>query len=460
MDYSAGYFVVSCFPLLLASVLTPSDQWEPIRWFMKAIAGVGGSLLSCGNLSMQYATSVYGAPLTTVLALQASLTVVLGTCLNYMIEPARTPRPLLLAMGVLVFLAAIVLAAYAQVMYSRMKNDQIVVDDNEVQIKQITPKYSFGRPPLPPQVTHDKEAYKEESLPNYYCSSEDDNSIDGNSNIRNSSTHSQVMCNFICVENTLMGGLCNVNSVLVEETEKQTSYHGGSPWVGEDDGILEATDQSAMRSNTTSDHSCNPIISMDRSRLCSLEPKENGLVLALLGGICFGFFTPAFNIAVNDPFDWTDEISSFEEASRGSVLAVGRINMWFSLSFWITSVVGNTWLLKRQYFMKTQRVHSVATVLRNYLFDEGLLDRQLAFAAGVICALGNVLQFQGGQLVGWATSDLVQAYPLVSTFWDVLLFGEFRRVHVCSNLAMLLAGMYVAYLAGIVLVAKSSQPPS
>jgi hypothetical protein len=422
---------------------------------MKAIAGVGGSLLICGNLSMQYATSVYGAPLTTVLALQASLTVVLGTCLNYMIEPARTPRPHLLGMGVLVFLAAIVFAAYSQVLYTRMKNDQIDVDDNEIQIEQITPKYSCGRPP--PQVCLNKEAYKEESLPNYCCNS--DSSINGNTNIRNSKTHTQVMCNFICVENTLMGGLCDVDPVLAEEkTEKHTAYHGGSPWLGEDDGILEITDQSAVRPSI--DHSCSPIMSMDRSHLCSLEPKENGLVLALLGGLCFGFFSPAFNIAVNDPFDWTDEINNFEDASKGSVLAVGRINMWFSLSFWITSIIGNVWLLKRQYFMKTRRVHTVASVLRNYLCDEGLLDRQLAFAAGVICALGNILQFQGGQLVGWATSDLVQAYPLVSTLWDVLLFGEFRRVRVCSNLAMLLAGMYVAYLAGIVLVAKSSQPPS
>jgi cytochrome b subunit of formate dehydrogenase len=51
------------------------------------LAMVSGALLSVGNLSMQWATSVFGAPLTTVLAMQASLTVVIGTSISYVLEP-------------------------------------------------------------------------------------------------------------------------------------------------------------------------------------------------------------------------------------------------------------------------------------------------------------------------------------------------------------------------------------
>jgi hypothetical protein len=77
--------------------------------------------------------------------------------------------------------------------------------------------------------------------------------------------------------------------------------------------------------------------------------------------------------------------------------------------------------------------------------------------AGLVCATGNVLQFHGGQLVGYATADLVQAYPLVSTLLDMSWFGEFQSVEWCkSRLAFLLVAMYVAYLSGIGLLAMSS----
>jgi hypothetical protein len=52
-----------------------------------AVAMVGGALLSLGNLSFQWATAVYQASLTFVLAIQASMTIVLGTGINYALEP-------------------------------------------------------------------------------------------------------------------------------------------------------------------------------------------------------------------------------------------------------------------------------------------------------------------------------------------------------------------------------------
>jgi hypothetical protein len=41
--------------------------------------------------------------------------------------------------------------------------------------------------------------------------------------------------------------------------------------------------------------------------------------------------------------------------------------------------------------------------------------------------MANLLQFQGVNIVGFATADLVQAYPLLSTVWYATLFGEFRK---------------------------------
>lgn len=86
-----------------------------------ATAMLGGALLSCGSLSLQWAPAVYGAPLTTVLSIQASMAVVLGTSLNYLLEPSKTPRPHLLVAAVFVFLAAIAFATRAQILYGRLK---------------------------------------------------------------------------------------------------------------------------------------------------------------------------------------------------------------------------------------------------------------------------------------------------------------------------------------------------
>ena len=57
------------------------------------IAVLGGALLSLGNLTTQWSSTIYSTPLTTVLALQASMTVVLGTSLNYFLEPYKTKNP-------------------------------------------------------------------------------------------------------------------------------------------------------------------------------------------------------------------------------------------------------------------------------------------------------------------------------------------------------------------------------
>jgi len=88
-----------------------------------------------------------------------------------------------------------------------------------------------------------------------------------------------------------------------------------------------------------------------------------------------------------------------------------------------------------------------------YLTQETWSQRRLALLGGLICALGNLLQFQGGKLAGFATADLVQAFPLVATIWDVVMFSEFR--HANFKVCVLLMSMYAAYLLGIALLALS-----
>ena len=342
VDYSTAYFLVSSLPYLWTR---PSAS--PLTTPMIGVAMLGGSLLSAGNLSMQWATTVYRAPLTTVLALQASLTVFLGTSLNYCIEPHKTPHPQYLVVGVVVFWVAIFLATRAQLLHGRQQSRS----DRSVGVEMET---QYG--------SHHQQQDQDDSNTN--------------------------------------------NNSKVESWNTNTPY-----------------DPVSM-----SEHAFDP----------KDQHTTQGVLVAAAGGLCFGFFSPAFNIAVNDPFG---------NAATASPSRVVEANMWFSLAFWLASILGNTILLRAG-------DDSIFTIWKEYVQQSGLYQRRLALISGVVCAAGNILQFQGGQLVGYATADLVQAYPIVSIWWDMHLFGEFRQAS--HRLIGLLVGMYVAYLSGIVLLAKSS----
>uniref|UniRef100_A0A0A8YSK6 Ureide permease 2 n=1 Tax=Arundo donax TaxID=35708 RepID=A0A0A8YSK6_ARUDO len=91
--------------------------------------------------------------------------------------------------------------------------------------------------------------------------------------------------------------------------------------------------------------------------------------------------------------------------------------------------------------------------LAAYLRDgEG---RGLALMAGMVCGLGNAFTFMAGQAAGYAAADSVQALPLVSTFWGVVLFGEYRRSS--RRTYTLLGSMLLMFVVAMaVLMASSS----
>ena len=464
MDFATAYFLLSSLPLLLTMILgnRTSNQDEAAAaggsssnhvggrlWFglnndndmslgLMVVAMVGGSLLSVGNLSLQWATSMYGTSLAVTLAIQASLTVVLGTFINYALEPSKTNRPLWLVAGVLAFLLAIVLAALAQFWQaSYLQREQ-----------HLSPSSS-----LPPTTTH--TATKLELLPPPKRSKPTSSRNDASHGIQPSSS----------------------NDSTVSSSEDEWSLHqyhaalcGGDETQGEELCCNHQTQGGTPSTTTTT--ILEPTLSQNLSVLSAKEEErqeqqwrqtKKGMGVAIVGGLAFGFYSPAFNIAINDPFHWMDH-----EDDMDGALSVARTNIWFSLAFWITSMVGNVLLLHRDYHSSSALLpthlrcdmdsssSSFAFILWRYLTTESLADRQLAIMAGFVCAVGNVLQFQAGTMVGYAAADLVQAYPLVSTLWDVFLFQEFNHVDLCSKLGALLLAMYVAYLVGIALLAGSS----
>jgi len=158
-----------------------------------------------------------------------------------------------------------------------------------------------------------------------------------------------------------------------------------------------------------------------------------GLVVASCGGVAFGFFSPSFNIGVNDQFKWLPE---------GTVHLTGwTANFYFGVSFWFWAhVVG---------FARIGGSPSAA--LKAYVQDHD--KRALAVATGMVCCLGNTMQFLGGMAAGFATCDMVQAFPLVGILWGMLLFGEFRKAPL--SVKALLVGVYIVYIIAVALLALS-----
>jgi hypothetical protein len=393
LDYSFAYVLVSSIPYIVS--LFETDVSQQRKHPIIAVAMLGGSLLSFGNLSFQWATVVFGAPLTTVLSLQASLTVILGTSINYWIDPSLTSRPSMLFGGVVIFLVAISFATLAQTLYVQECDYAIwLVDDRftETELEEM------------------------------------------------------------------------------EQHEVRAPSFGG-----EDDGVVVAEQYNFAGASSERQWNVNSYQLYERSHINSLNPlpgpsqESNGdrkdahwaVVVAIAGGICFGFFSPAFNISVNDPFRWTTNNVDPDNSNANQDVLVVEANFWFSLAFCWTSVLGNGVLMWRQRLAIQGRMNcsDAIRLWTAYFCRDSWIDRQLAFTAGAVCALGNVLQFKGGQRVGYATSDIVQAYPLVSSLWDVYLFGEFRNVKLQSKVFWLLIGMHTAYLSGVFLLAGSSVVP-
>ncbi|KAK8458410.1 hypothetical protein SEVIR_3G374001v4 [Setaria viridis] len=163
-----------------------------------------------------------------------------------------------------------------------------------------------------------------------------------------------------------------------------------------------------------------------------------GLGIVFFSGVCLSLFSPAFNLATNDQWD----------ALPAGVphLAVYTAFFYFSISCFVINVVLNILLLYRP------MAGAPKSSFRAYIND--WKGRQWALLAGLIGGFGNGLQFMGGQAAGYAAADAVQALPLVSTFWGVVLFGEYRRSS--RRTYILLGFMLFMFITAVAVLMASS----
>ncbi|CAK9202239.1 unnamed protein product [Sphagnum jensenii] len=163
-----------------------------------------------------------------------------------------------------------------------------------------------------------------------------------------------------------------------------------------------------------------------------------GLAISVASGICFALFSPAFNLATND---------QWHRLKPGVPhLVVYTAFFYFSTMSFVWGITVNTVLLYRPLLGLPK------SSLKMYIND--WRGRQWALLAGLLCGLGNGFQFMGGQAAGYAAADAVQALPLVSTFWGVLIFKEYYRSS--RQTYILLAAMLIMFSLAVCLLASSS----
>ncbi|KAL4302535.1 hypothetical protein GQ457_10G028680 [Hibiscus cannabinus] len=155
------------------------------------------------------------------------------------------------------------------------------------------------------------------------------------------------------------------------------------------------------------------ILDIENRRAIKVFGKSTliGLLITFFAGICFSLFSPAFNLATNDQWHTLKEGVPH--------LVVYTAFFYFSTSCFAVALVLNIT------FLYHPMLGAPRSSFKAYLNDWN--GRGWAFLAGFLCGFGNGLQFMGGQAAGYAAADAVQALPLVSTFWGILLFGEYRK---------------------------------
>ncbi|XP_022149111.1 ureide permease 2-like [Momordica charantia] len=313
------------------------DNWPSVMFAM-----AGGIVLSLGNLSTQYAWAFVGLSVTEVIT--SSITVVIGTTLNYFLDDKINKAEILFP-GVACFLIAVCLG-------SAVHSSNTA--DNKAKLSADTKKWS-----------------KTTDVPS--ISSKD----------------------------------------------------------------LESADYSSQKAKAgTADF----LVQLENRRSIKVFGKSTliGLSITFFAGVCFSLFSPAFNLATNDQWHTLKEGVPH--------LDVYTAFFYFSVSCFVIAIVLNVIFLYRPV------LNLPKTTFKAYLNDWN--GRGWAFLAGFLCGFGNGLQFMGGQAAGYAAADAVQALPLVSTFWGILLFGEYRRSS--KKTYVLLISMLFMFMVAVGILMASS----
>ncbi|XP_038681471.1 ureide permease 2-like isoform X4 [Tripterygium wilfordii] len=317
------------------------DNWPSVLFAM-----AGGVVLSLGNLSTQYAWAFVGLSVAEVIT--SSITVVIGTTLNYFLDDKINKAEILFP-GVACFMIAVCLG-------SAVHSSNAA--DNRVKLSNLASDQNLAAGMTPASA------------------------FEGRKDLEN-------------------------GNATVEKAKFGTA-----------DFLVELENRRAIKV-------------LGKSIVM-------GLAITFFAGVCLSLFSPAFNLATND---------QWHTLKKGvPKLVLYTAYFYFSVSCFVIAIILNIILLYRP-VLKLSR-----SSLKAYLNDWN--GRSWALLAGLLCGFGNGLEFMGGQAAGYAAADSVQALPLVSTFWGIILFGEYRRSS--RRTYILLVSMLTMFIIAVGVLMASS----
>lgn len=231
--------------------------------------------------------------------------------------------------------------------------------------------------------------------------------------------------------------LNSLSNDYTDGTELKDSYDASKETIAKKEDLENGTTGTKEKAKFgTADF----LIELENKRAIKVLGKGTfiGLAITFFAGICFSLFSPAFNLATND--QWHTLKDGVHH------LTVYTAFFYFSVSCFVIAIILNISFLYRPV------LNLPKSSLKAYLSDWN--GRGWALLAGLLCGFGNGLQFMGGQAAGYAAADAVQALPLVSTFWGVLLFGEYRKSS--KRTYILLGGMLSMFIVAVAVLMASS----
>lgn len=165
---------------------------------------------------------------------------------------------------------------------------------------------------------------------------------------------------------------------------------------------------------------------------------RKGLLLAVLCGILMGYFYRFVAAAMPSP-------EQFGEMPAGK-LSPYTAMVCFSLGILLSNFVLNTAIMLRPFSGKP--------VPLNDYFKGTIRDHLWGIVGGMIWAVGMTLSIVAAGKASFAISyGLGQGATMVAAFWGVFVWREFRDAP--RGTAILLALMFVGYLAGLTLIIMS-----
>ncbi|GAA0174574.1 hypothetical protein Leryth_002204 [Lithospermum erythrorhizon] len=330
------------------------SQLSEDNWPSVLFALFGGLMLSLGNLATQYAIAFVGLSVTEVIT--ASMTVVIGTTLNYFLDD-KINKAKILFPGVGCFLIAVCLGSSVHTSNAA---------DNKLKLDTL-------------------------SNDNKNEAGHEDTSTSRELNTTNINERNDLESGTTAPKKAEFGTAC----FLIELEDKRS---------------IKVSDRSIFF----------------------------GLAITMFAGACLSLFSPAVNIATNDQWH------TLKDGVRH--LTVYTAFFYFSISCFSISIILNV------SFLYYPLLNLPKSSLRAYLGDWN--GRSWALLAGILCGFGNGLQFMGGQAAGYAAADAVQALPLVSTFWGILLFGEYRKSS--GKTYVLLVAMLLMFIVAVAVLMASA----